>query len=187
MGLAWEQHKFLELCSEFADGDWIESRDQSSSGIRLIQTGNIGVNEFIEKPENQKWITEKTFDNLKCTEVKSEDILVSRLPSPAGRACIVPKFPYKLVAAVDCTIVRLKRSYLPSFVIQLLGTEKYFRQVQISLAGGTRQRISRKNLEEIKFLVPSTLNEQKKIAQVLGEFDQLITLHQREQKFKITF
>ena len=28
-----------DLCSVFADGDWIESKDQSEDGIRLIQTG----------------------------------------------------------------------------------------------------------------------------------------------------
>ena len=31
-----------DLCSVFADGDWIESKDQSEDGIRLIQTGNVG-------------------------------------------------------------------------------------------------------------------------------------------------
>lgn len=34
--------KLSSLCSTFVDGDWIESKDQSELGIRLIQTGNVG-------------------------------------------------------------------------------------------------------------------------------------------------
>ena len=41
--------KLGELCLLFTDGDWIESKDQSDSGIRLIQTGNIGNGEFLYK------------------------------------------------------------------------------------------------------------------------------------------
>lgn len=39
--------KLGKLCTLFTDGDWIESKDQSDSGIRLIQTGNIGNGEFL--------------------------------------------------------------------------------------------------------------------------------------------
>ena len=31
----------------FIDGDWIESKDMSDSGIRVIQTGNIGTGEVL--------------------------------------------------------------------------------------------------------------------------------------------
>ena len=37
------------LCEIFTDGDWIESKDQSEEGIRLIQTGNIGEGYFKAK------------------------------------------------------------------------------------------------------------------------------------------
>ena len=38
----WELKKLREVCEIFSDGDWVESKDQSLGGIRLIQTGNIG-------------------------------------------------------------------------------------------------------------------------------------------------
>ena len=46
-----------ELCDKFADGDWIESKDQSDSGVRLVQTGNIGVTKYLDKPDNMKWVS----------------------------------------------------------------------------------------------------------------------------------
>ena len=39
----WENVSLKALCTEISDGNWIESKDQSEEGIRLIQTGNIGV------------------------------------------------------------------------------------------------------------------------------------------------
>ena len=68
------------ICTVFTDGDWIESKDQSEIGIRLVQTGNIGVGKYLEKNEKAKYISEETFSDLKCTEVFPGDILVSRLP-----------------------------------------------------------------------------------------------------------
>ena len=38
-----------DICTVFTDGDWIESKDQSESGIRLVQTGNIGEGTYLEK------------------------------------------------------------------------------------------------------------------------------------------
>lgn len=43
----WKMVKLREACEVFIDGDWVESKDQSVSGIRLIQTGNIGSGAFI--------------------------------------------------------------------------------------------------------------------------------------------
>ena len=55
----WEQRKLLSLCDKFTDGDWIEAKDQSSSGVRLIQTGNVGVAEYLDKPNNKKWVSKR--------------------------------------------------------------------------------------------------------------------------------
>ena len=45
----WQTKKLGEICDFFTDGNWIESKDQSSNGMRLIQTGNIGQGFF--KPD----------------------------------------------------------------------------------------------------------------------------------------
>lgn len=38
----WERKTCASICCVFTDGDWIETKDQSNCGIRLIQTGNVG-------------------------------------------------------------------------------------------------------------------------------------------------
>jgi type I restriction enzyme S subunit len=176
----WEQCKLELLCDKFKDGDWIESKDQDKSGIRLIQTGNIGVTEFINKIANMKWISEDTFQRLGCFEVLPGDLLISRLPDPAGRACIVPNLGIKMVTAVDCTIVRTVNKCNKKFLVQYLSSSKYFNEVNTSLAGGTRQRISRKNLGKFLIPIPKNINEQNKIGMFLQNIDNIITLHQRK-------
>ena len=177
---AWEQRKLASLCEKFTDGDWIESKDQSDFGVRLVQTGNVGVAEYLDKPNNKKWISEDTFDRLHCEEVLPGDILISRLPEPAGRACIMPLLGTKMITAVDCTIVRTAPDMSNKFLVQYLSSQAYFDDVNTCLAGGTRQRISRGNLANFNVPIPVKKTEQDAIGMFFGYLDNLITLHQRK-------
>ena len=80
----WEIKKLGEVCEVFTDGNWIESKDQSTEGIRLIQTGNIGFGFYKDKRDKARYISEETFIRLKCTEILPNDLLISRLPDPVG-------------------------------------------------------------------------------------------------------
>ena len=177
---SWEQRKLASLCEKFTDGDWIESKDQSDFGVRLVQTGNVGVAEYLDKTNNKKWISEDTFDRLHCEEVLPGDILISRLPEPAGRACIVPLLGTKMITAVDCTIVRTAPDMSNKFLVQYLSSQAYFDDVNTCLAGGTRQRISRGNLANFNVPIPVKKSEQDAIGMFFGYLDNLITLHQRQ-------
>lgn len=146
--------KIEDMCSTFIDGDWIESKDQANSGIRLIQTGNIKCGYFQTKEDRARYISEETFSRLSCSEVNSGDIIISRLPDPIGRSCIVPKRLGKAITAVDCTIVRLLPICLPAYFIAFTNSPFYEKQISIYTAGSTRQRISRKNLGSIKIPCP---------------------------------
>jgi len=151
--------------------------------VRLVQTGNVGVAEYLDKPNNKKWISEDTFDRLHCEEVLPGDILISRLPEPAGRACIMPLLGTKMITAVDCTIVRTAPDMSNKFLVQYLSSQAYFDDVNICLAGGTRQRISRGNLANFDVPIPVKKSEQDAIGMFFGYLDNLITLHQREFAF----
>lgn len=176
----WELRKLSNLCSLFTDGDWIEAKDQSNDGVRLVQTGNVGITQYLDKPSNAKWISEDTFNRLKCAEIFEGDILISRLPDPAGRACIMPDLGTKMITAVDCTIVRTLPEVNSEYLVQYLSTERYFKEINVCLAGGTRQRVSRGNLAEFDIPLPNSAEEQKAIGDYFKSLDHLITLHQQE-------
>ena len=148
------QGTLSSLCATFIDGDWIESKDQSDSGIRLIQTGNVGFGFFKGREDKCRYITEETFKKLNCTEVVPGDILISRLPDPIGRACIVPEGIGKAITAVDCTIVRLNATLLPEFLISFSKTALYASQINKIKTGTTRLRVSRGNLGNVIIPIP---------------------------------
>ena len=175
----WGTSELQDLADKFTDGDWIESKDQSTGGIRLLQTGNVGVSQFLTKAGSEKWVSESTFHRLRCEEVLPGDILISRLPEPAGRACKVPALPYKMITAVDCTIVRTDSSNDPDFILAYLSTTEYFDSIRLMLAGGTRQRVSRSNLATIPVPTPPTLEEQRAIGEIFADLDALIAAESR--------
>ena len=162
--------KIEDICTVFADGDWIESKDQSDEGIRLIQTGNIGKARYLDKGERARFITEDTFNRLNCTEVKANDILISRLPDPVGRACIIPDGLGKCITAVDCTIVRLESRVMPEYFIAYTLSPFYMMQVAARETGSTRKRISRKNLGKLTIPVP-TIESQERFASMVRQSD----------------
>lgn len=159
-----------KVCTLFADGDWIESKDQSDDGIRLIQTGNVGNGVYLDKGERARFIDDATFDRLHCTEVLPNDILISRLPDPVGRACVIPEGLGKTITAVDCSIVRLNESVLPEFFVAYTLTPLYASQIGTSVTGSTRKRISRKNLGQVTLPVPS-LELQEQFAAFVRQSD----------------
>lgn len=165
----WQIKKLGEVCDVFEDGDWIEKKDQSLDGIRLIQTGNVGNGVFKDRIGKARYISRKTFESLRCTEILPGDCLVSRLPDPVGRACIIPDIEGKMITAVDCTIIRFqKKIILPEWFINFSLSKTYQEQVNREVGGATRQRISRKNLYQIEIPIPP-LTEQRRIVKILDE------------------
>lgn len=165
----WEIKKLEEICLTFTDGDWIESKDQSPLGIRLIQTGNVGNGYFKDREEKARYISEDTFNQLKCTEIFENDCLISRLPDPVGRACVIPKLNDRMITAVDCSIIRFKQNIvLSKWFLYYSMSNNYQQQINSQISGATRQRISRKNLGSIWLPIPS-LQEQGRIVSILDK------------------
>ena len=166
--------KLQDICELFTDGDWIETKDQTDTGIRLIQTGNIGVGKFLEKRGKEKYISEDIFKKLNCTEIYSGDVLISRLPEPVGRGCIISEKQERMITAVDCTICRLDESVVDKkYFCYYLQSDAYYNQLEQNVTGTTRKRISRKNLGNVEIVVPKK-EKQIKVINVLDKVSAII-------------
>ena len=169
MKAGWETAPLADLCTVFADGDWIESKDQSPDGLRLIQTGNVGEGGFKDRGEKARYISEETFVKLRCTEIFEGDCLVSRLPDPVGRSCLLPDTGERMITAVDCTIVRFNAERMrPEFFNYYSQSSGYLSIVDSETTGTTRKRISRNKLARIPIPAPP-LAEQQRIVAILNE------------------
>ena len=171
----WKAVRVQDLGSDkaksFTDGDWIESPYITSDGIRLIQTGNIGVGEYLEK--GYRYISIATFDELNCTEVEPRDILICRLGEPVARACAAPDLGKRMITSVDVCIVKVRKRVNPQFAIYTMSSEGYLDWVSSTVRGSTRDRISRFMLGKFVLPLPPE-NEQAAIVRYLDDADQRI-------------
>jgi len=121
----WEVMELSSACEFVIDGDWIETKDQGGADYRLLQVSNIGLGEFIETG-NLRYISQETFERLKCREVVPGHILVSRMPEPIGRAWLVTDMPWRMITAVDVAIIKTDPSQMDALfcVYQLNSSEK---------------------------------------------------------------
>lgn len=181
--MGWETRQLASVCEVFADGDWIESKDQSETGVRLIQTGNVGEGVFKDRVEKARYVSVETFKRLRCTEIFPGDCLISRLPDPVGRACIIPDTGEAMITAVDCTIVRFREAvYLPEFFTYYSQSLDYLTAVDAETTGTTRKRISRARLGQVAVPLPP-VPEQRRIVAILDEaFDAIATAKANTEK-----
>ncbi|TCZ65184.1 restriction endonuclease subunit S [Flaviaesturariibacter aridisoli] len=169
----------------FDDGDWIESEYITDRGIRLVQTGNIGVGYFIDKA-SRKYINDDSFVKLGCKEIVEGDLLICRLAEPAGRACILPNIgERKMITSVDVSIFRGDPKLSDrKFLSQLFTTDFWFSKVIERVGGTTHKRISRLSLGRIEFKVPP-IEKQIEIGRILSDLDkEVLHLDRKLKKIK---
>lgn len=159
----------------FTDGDWVESPYITDSGVRLIQTGNIGVGQYRE--QGFRYISGSSFDELSCTEVQPGDILICRLAEPVGRACQAPDLGERMITAVDVAILKPRPKHDPRFLVYFFSSTPYLKWVERISRGGTRDRISRSMLGNVQVPTPPP-EEQTRIADHLdnecGKIDDVV-------------
>jgi restriction endonuclease S subunit len=145
----------------FVDGDWVELPYITDEGIRLIQTGNIGVGEYRE--QGFRYIAEESFYELQCTEVMPGDVLVCRLADPVGRACLAPELGVRMITSVDVCIVKTRSDVDARYLVYLLSSKQYLAHLDAIGRGGTRVRVSRSQLGQVRLPIPP-LEDQERIA-----------------------
>ena len=166
-------HTLEELCKSIQDGDWIETKDQSSAGYRLLQIGNIAVGKFRESGK-PRYVSEDTFRRLNCTKIEIGDVLIARMPEPTGRAwCVDAPIPDS-ITSVDVAIVRVDPTKLDAKYLAYFLNQKSTLQLIASLqTGSTRQRIKRSDLATLEIRTHS-LDTQQAIANFLTNLDEKI-------------
>lgn len=152
----------------FTDGDWIESPFITDDGVRLLQTGNVGIGEYREK--GFRYVSDETFRDLRCTEVLPNDVLICRLDGPVGRGCLAPDLGTRMITSVDNAILKPSTDFDPRFIVYFVSSGPWLDWVQAlcRVGGGFRLRISRSMLGDLKIAAPPLL-EQRAIADMLDE------------------
>lgn len=168
MPVNWKTFRIKNLPNQeensFVDGDWIESSYITDSGIRYYTTGNIGDGKF--KEQGNGYISENTFNELKCKYAFPGDLVLSRLNEPYGRSCIIPETEPKCIVAVDNVILRTNED--KRYICYITQCDGYHAEVGELARGTAMKRVSRTNLGTIRIPLPAKI-EQQSIADYLDE------------------
>lgn len=182
----WEVKRLDQICRSIQDGDWIETKDQGGEDYRLLQISNVGVGEFVETG-NFRYITQETFDRLRCNEIVPDDLLVARMPTPIGRGWLATKMPWKMITAVDVAIIRSEPAVIhPLFLVQAWNEDSNLRRIAAQASGTTRLRITRRELAAMEFVIPPVSIQQKFSDIVRPQSEMIEALRQQIQNLRRT-
>lgn len=178
----WKEKKLIDTADKkvkwsFTGGPFgsnLKASDYTSTGIRIIQLQNIGDGEFKDDYKIYTSI-EKANELLSCN-IYSEEIILSKMGDPVGRACIIPEELERCVMASDgIRLVVDEVKYSKYFIYSLINSKRIRKTIERKSTGSTRKRIGLNVLRQIPLIIPNNLKEQQKIASCLSALDGLIT------------
>ena len=155
------------------DGDWILTENMNANGeVKLLQLGSIGNMMYIDK--GFKFLTKQTFDELSCTAIFPNYLIINRIISDKMCCCIIPNIEGTIITTVDtCWIAPCPQLYNIKFLMYQLASPAFQSMVLMKATGTTRKRISKNNLLDLPLLFPP-LAEQCRIVQAIkSSFAQL--------------
>lgn len=152
----WPKVALTRLASGglFADGDWVETKDQDPNGrVRLVQIADIGDGEWLDRSDRS--LTRARAEQLGTTFLHAGDVLVARMGVPLGRACQYPGSDDPAVTVVDATIIRtLPELVDPRWLMHALNSPTFRRAVSSRGKGSGRIRIPRTDLGGLELPLP---------------------------------
>jgi restriction endonuclease S subunit len=165
-------HLSLGSLGTLTDGDWILTADYAPAGVRLLQVGDVGSGAI--RLKSSRYISAARARELGCTLLRPGDVLISRMPEPMGRACVLPDLGYPTITAVDVTIFRPDEERLDrDFATYYMNSRQWLSDVASQSSGATRQRISRKNLEQIQVPRPPIDEQRRIVAELRGRLSKI--------------
>lgn len=148
-----------------------KSGDYSENGYFLIRIGNVGKGRFDYKdPVYVKVKSTRVLDNFL---IKENDVLMG-LTGDLGKICFVEKAHNLVLNQRVARFLNDEKLIDKKYLYYLISSEEVQETFESFFAGGAQKNISPKKIEEVRYLLPSNINEQKKIAEILTKVDEAI-------------
>ena len=169
--ISWEQCKFEK---------WFEERNERSGDGELI---SVTINSGIKKFNELNRFDSKPSDMSKYKVVKINDIAYNSMRMWQGASGLSP---YNGILSPAYTVITPKENVCSSFFAYLIKKPELIHQFEINSQGLTKDTWNLKfpAFSQIEAKAPQKYTEQFKISQVFNKIDNLITLHQRKQKWE---
>lgn len=179
--MKWEKVKLGDVCIKIGSGATPKGGAQVyvKEGVSLIRSQNVYNSSF--KYEGLSYITEEAAHKLRNVCVMKDDVLLNITGDSVARCTLVPEDILPARVNQHVAILRVNKDVLcPAYLQAALVTPK-MQTHMIGLAtgqGASRSALTKRNIEEFKISLPP-LSVQRKIAEILGAYDDAIENNRR--------
>ena len=177
--MKWKKAKLSELCHSISDGDH-QPPPKADRGIPFVTISNItATNQF--DFSNTMYVSQEYYDNLDSKrKPQTGDILYSVVGSFGIPVYI--KDDAKFVFQRHIAILKPDEEKIESkFLYYTMLSRDFFAQADAAAIGAAQRTVSLTALRNMEIIIPS-INIQKKIANILSTYDNLIENNQKQIK-----
>ena len=176
--MIWETMKLSECCVSITDGDHLPP-PKAASGIPFVTIANINsTNQF--DFTNTMFVPQEYYDRLDSKrKAKIGDVLYSVVGSFGIPVYIKEDMPF--VFQRHIAILRPNEKILPRFLYYIMLSKAFYAKADAAAIGAAQRTVSLTALRNIEIDVP-TVEEQRKITDILSAYDALIENNQKQIK-----
>lgn len=180
----WKEYKLEELTLKIGSGATPRGGQESykKEGISLIRSQNVIDYHF--SYNGLAFIDETQAKALDNVRVLPRDILLNITGDSVARVCMVPDGVLPARVNQHVAIIRANQKILyPRYVLYfLLNPSVKKLMLRIASDGGTRNALTKSDIQNFKIKLPSNKTEQQKIAAILTSLDDKIDLLRRQNE-----
>jgi len=167
----WDFKRVKQECEKLVVG-FVGTCDPfytNEDGVPMLRTTNVSEGRL--KLSNLKYVTKEFHEKNKKSQVKENDLLVSR-HGENGEACLVHGL--KEANCLNIVIIRSKKDLFdPEFFEFAFNSSIVRKQIRRTTAGGVQGVVNTSEIGKVKIVIPP-INEQQQIASILSNVDNLI-------------
>jgi type I restriction enzyme S subunit len=190
---SWQEYSFSEIAKKdkfaIVDGPFgtqLHSDEYTETGIPLVRIENLSFSGKFS-PENLVFISEKKANQLNRSRVVPGDLIIAKTGATIGKSGMFPKTFTDGIIASSCMKVSCDPKKVdPKLILYMIVWENGQKKILEGAGGSTRTSINIGPFSDIRLLIPESISEQHKIAEILTTVDDaieqteaLIRKHQR--------
>ena len=179
----WEEVVFTDIC-DLIHGHQFRTEDfnHNTEGIKVIKIGNVMPNKLIT--EGCDSISSDRLEDFEQYKFKEGDILMS-LTGNIGRVVRLKEVTEHLLQNYRVGKFVPKSGVSSAYLSICLGSIKTTKQLEQLSNAGAQANFGKQDFNKVSIAIPSNINEQESIAQILSDMDKEIeSLENKKTKYQ---